>query len=245
MKLLNFLLLTLVLVYTNAWSQQDPWLTEFENAPTDKALLLFLESNEPPERSVQMMRSTLRHERYDLLSLIFKEHYGFSKALDAIKELPSSSIKDKSVLTILRTDSAFWYRPPPRTDVTNYKVGVQFANAVEPFLGVINKYFPSLAINEELFSTKKRRLELADQLENRMNGDVSQFTTPPKGKHQFPTGDSESIDQEILTNKDNIVQNPKEEESILSFNHTSQAVLVIVVIILIAIIWGFRRKALC
>lgn len=242
MKLVNALLLTLVLVSTTARSQEDPRVTEFENAPTDKALLLFLDSNEPPERSVKMMRSTLHNKRYDLLSLIFKEHQGFIKALDAIIELSDSSIKDESVLVLLRTDSAFWYRPPPpmESDVSR---SAQFDNAVEPFVGVINKYLPGLAIDEELFSTKTKRLDLADELGDKMNGEVSQSTTKEKVKPRSPRGDFETLPQETPTEKVDIAQNSKEKDTLFS-SHIFQATLAIVVMVFIALIWALKRKTL-
>ncbi len=241
MKLINILLLTLILATINARSQQDSQVTEFENTSTDKALLLFLGSNEPPERSIQMMRSAVRNERYDLLSLIFKEHNGFSKALDALQELSESSIKDKSVLVLLRTDSAFWYRPPPPFE-SDLSRGVQFDNAIEPFVGVIKKYLPSLAINEELFSTKTKRLKLAAQLEAKINGEVSTTMAKRPERRALPSDNSEIASEDGSTKGVPITQSPNDKKSSAPSKRVSVFALALATLVFVTLIWMIIKK---
>jgi len=98
----------------------------------------------------------------DLIPLLFKDHSAFPDLIRCLNEMSASKFKDEVVVTLLRTEAAFWKNEEPEYDGSR---GATFDNAVEPFVGTIGKLLPPVSVDEELFSTKARRLEVATELE--------------------------------------------------------------------------------
>ena len=149
-----------------AFAISFPEPAELKTLPADKVWDLYLESVEYPDARAEILNSIFENERIDIIRPFFTKYYD-SQFKEFIIALPDSGYKNRIVLEMLRLDSPFWYRLPPPLEADGSR-GVTYNNAVEPLVGVIQRYLPEVLINEELFSTKAGRLKLAADLENAM-----------------------------------------------------------------------------
>lgn len=160
---------------------------QFETLPDNEAFNLWQNSQDPVSASEEMLDSALENERLDLLKRIFEQRYGFSALLDAVNRMPVSESRDTIVTMMLRWDSpAFWQDEDRQKQIIDPLAadwsagrGVSTPNAIDPFVGTIGEYLPTLSIKESLFSTKEKRLKLANELEAAMHHSPSPSSARP------------------------------------------------------------------
>ena len=185
-----FIVTPLIILFAilNIFAQPEANMERFEKLSSQEALDLYMDSNEPPRLQSNMIRSAFRNKRTDLITMLFKRHPSFNELFKILNEMPGSDYKNSIVVIMLRTDSGFWYRPAPPLAYDGFR-GVEFENAIEPFVGVIGKYLPSLPINQELFATKENRMKLAGDLEVAMakaNASSVKEVVPPETQTEAP-----------------------------------------------------------
>ncbi|MEO7099954.1 MAG: hypothetical protein ABI162_11370 [Luteolibacter sp.] len=155
-------------------------IKRFESLPDKEAFDLWLESRDPIIAGLGMMTSAVENERVDFLKRVFGSRGDFLYLIASVKEMPESAKRDKMVIMMLRSDSPFWHSEEVEVYQDGSR-GTELDNAIEPFVSSIKKHFPAKAVNEELFSTKAKRLKLADDLEAAMQkGAATPQTERPK-----------------------------------------------------------------
>lgn len=161
-------------------------IKRFESLPDKNAFELWRESRDPIIAGVGMIDSAVKNERLDFLNRVFVERGDSFYLIDAVAKLPASDKRDKLTIMMLRSESQFWPDENAQPIYNGSRPGVT-ANSVEPFVGVIGKYFPALPIDEELFSKRSNRLKLAADLESAMaREDIKNGTHTERPKRRNP-----------------------------------------------------------
>ena len=142
----------------------DALIKRFEFIPDEKAFEFWRESRDPITAGIGMMESAILNDRIGFLKRVFDEPGDYLYLIDAVKNMPASDKRDKLVIMMLRWTSPFWKSETIDVERDGSR-GFELENAVEPFAGVVSNYLPTLLVNEDLFETKEKRLELASDLE--------------------------------------------------------------------------------
>lgn len=160
-------------------------IKRFESLSDKDAFELWLESRDPIITGIGMIDSALKNERLDFLNRVFGEHGEYSSLIDAVDKFPDSVIRDKLTIMMLRWESPFWPDENAEPVYNGSRAGL-ISNSIEPFVGVVGKYFPALTIDEELYSSKAKRLKLAADLEVAMDnvGSTPKAERPKKRTEQ-------------------------------------------------------------
>lgn len=171
----------------------DSQIKKFESLPDREAFDLWLDSHDPVAASTIMMESALRNGRMGFLELLFKNSDEYNYLIDAVAKMPNSINKDKIVIMMLRWQSPFW-QDENTEPIYNGSRPAAHTNAIEPFVGTIGKYLPSMSIEEKSFSTKLKRFKIAADLDAAMGNASStpQVERPIKRKIQQQTPQSSS-----------------------------------------------------
>jgi hypothetical protein len=182
----------------------DSLIKRFESLPDKDAFELWLESRDPIIAGIGMIDSAVKNERLDFLNRVFGDRGEYSYLINAVDKLPDSVKRDKLTIMMLRWESPFWPDENAEPIYDGSRPGVT-PNSVEPFVGVIVKYFPALLIDDELLSSKAKRFKLATALEVAMDkvGPSPQAERPKKRTEQqetpqaFPYNNRKHPDSEL------------------------------------------------
>ena len=110
--------------------------------------------------------ASIESKRFDLAAVCFEDPRMDGWFAQAVSKLPDSPYKEELMLMMLKSGSPFWDR---LRYISRYPGHLNIDKTSTPFRAFIEKYLPTIRLDDSLFSTREGRSMVAVQIEEVRN----------------------------------------------------------------------------